>query len=1117
MGKPRLLEVAAEASPKRFLAVLALLAVGLLGSREAAYAVPAPGGSLVTDGFEGPTIDPSTWSALEFVRQVSGGKLESKIRGVGSGGQNINSLFVINPDSISKLQAEVTLLAASVTGAGGASPARARLFGAFYNDGTPGSGAIGDVKADIGLGHDGSVVLSVSLCNDPPCDAISVLFLDNTTFVGLALGTTHTLYLEFDGVQFIFKVDGMPVNYAVPASGPGAHVTVANDPFKAIGTRASVPGGSAFVSATFDNVEVDATPYDDFEAGSLDPAKWLNQEAIRRVSGGALESSITRFGTSAGNDLTLLQPGAVTALQADVTVIAVSNVGAFPNARLFGAFYNDGTPGSGFVGEVIAEMQIAHDGTGLRGSFSVVRCTAPDCNLPAEVQILLADTTTFPAVQPGTVHRLSLSWNGSRFLFGFDEATASFDPTTAAPVAGPSKVAYKGIGTRLSGISSPAQSAAISARFDNFVGLNAPGPGTSTASVGIGGMPANGDSANPAVSADGRLVAFGSVATNLVTGGCTSGVRQIYVRDPIAGTTECVSVDPGGAPGNGQSSKPALSADGRFVAFVSEATNLASGCAGTGAQILVRDRQSGTTTCESVGPVGAGNGASDSPVLSADGRFVAFASTASNLASPCTAGGSQVFVRDRVGGATACLSAVGAAAGNGASAGPSLNGDGRFVAFHSTATNLAAGCGSGVQQVLVLDRLGGAISCESVGPGGVAGTGASRSPVLSASGMRVAFLSAAPNLASPCTTGTVEAFVRDRGTGITRCASVGPGGVLANAAVETVALSGNGRVLVFTAGATNLRKPRVALQDTSGAQVFGEDLGASGSAEGLDSSLPSVISQSSDGELGSSSSTNPALSFDGGVTVFQSPAPNLVPGDTNATDDIFQSGPARRPTIVSPFTGTALALQVPTSVTFAWTASAGAVKYGLEFTGPNRLFTNPNGTGPDPVNGFGGAGGAVLVSGTSLAAVLGPEVPPGSYQLRVIGLSASGQPVSGFSDALTLLLGPITRPVIIGPSSSTSVLRGTTLSVVWTGVPGAGPYGLEFTGTNRQFANPNDTAPDPVNGFGGAGGGALVPGTTFTAALPADAPPGSYQLRVIGLSATGLVGTFSDALTLIIE
>jgi hypothetical protein len=106
------------------------------------------------------------------------------------------------------------------------------------------------------------------------------------------------------------------------------------------------------------------------------------------------------------------------------------------------------------------------------------------------------------------------------------------------------------------------------------------------------------------------------------------------------------------------------------------------------------------------------------------------------------------------------------------------------------------------------------------------------------------------------------------------------------------------------------------------------------------------------------------------------------------------------------------------------------------------------------------------------------------------------------------------RPALLEPGDATAVVPGSPLTVAWTAVPGATRYGFEFTGTNRQFANPNDTGPDAVNGYGGAGGGFVVAGTTVTLTVPADIPAGVYQVRVIGVGPAGLVGRFSDALTI---
>jgi hypothetical protein len=336
---------------------------------------------------------------------------------------------------------------------------------------------------------------------------------------------------------------------------------------------------------------------------------------------------------------------------------------------VFGAFYNDGSPGTGQTGDIIAAVQLGDDGSGLRGSFQVVRCLAPECNLPTEREVLVSDRTTFPAVALGTVHRLSLGWTGRQFVFGFDGSTATFDPTAAAPVAGPPRVPIKGIGVRVSGIDALGEGGRVTAQFDNFVGINVPPRLVTAASTGVDGAPANGPSGTPAVSGDGAIVAFDSAATNLVATGCTTGTRQVFTQDRASGVITCESVDLAGRPGDGPSLRPALNGDGRVLAFVSGAGNLASPCGGGATQILVRDRQTGQSTCESVGTGGVGNAASGAPVLSADGRFVAFQSAATNLAAPCTGGGLHVFLRDRQTGGTICVSAAGGVAGNGPSDG----------------------------------------------------------------------------------------------------------------------------------------------------------------------------------------------------------------------------------------------------------------------------------------------------------------------------------------------------------------------------------------------------------------------------------------------------------------
>src|SRR5207249_2543647 len=224
-------------------------------------------------------------------------------------------------------------------------------------------------------------------------------------------------------------------------------------------------------------------------------------------------------------------------------------------------------------------------------------------------------------------------------------------------------------------------------------------------SVASDGTQGNAASAGAALSADGRFVAFHSTATNLVAGD-TNGKTDVFVHDRQTGITERVSVASDGTQGNNASSYPALSADGRLVAFQSDATNLVAGDTNGATDVFVHDRQTGTTERVSVSSGGTeGNGFSAAPALSADGRFVAFHNTATNLVAGDTNGKTDVFVHDRQTGTTERVSvASDGTQGNGPSSGAALSADGGLVAFHGTATNLVAGDTSGTYDVFVHDR-----------------------------------------------------------------------------------------------------------------------------------------------------------------------------------------------------------------------------------------------------------------------------------------------------------------------------------------------------------------------------------------------------------------------------
>jgi Tol biopolymer transport system component len=287
--------------------------------------------------------------------------------------------------------------------------------------------------------------------------------------------------------------------------------------------------------------------------------------------------------------------------------------------------------------------------------------------------------------------------------------------------------------------------------------------GSSTlVSVALDGT-APGGCSEPRVSADGRLVVYSGYPANIVPGD-TNGQPDIFVRDLVAGATTRVNLSDGEAQATQWSAKPTISGDGTRVAFVGFSPGLAPGQQGGVIHVFVRDLAAGTTRCASIP---AGGGAPDNssglarPSLSFDGRFVAFDSEASNLVSGDTNGKSDIFVRDLSTGALVRGSvAHDGAEANGASTTPSLSGDGRYLAFQSAASNLVPGDTNGVRDVFVRDLALGATIRASVDNSGQQAIRGSWSPELSETGRFLVMVSAA-RLDLADHDGVPDTFVRD--------------------------------------------------------------------------------------------------------------------------------------------------------------------------------------------------------------------------------------------------------------------------------------------------------------------------------------------------------------------
>jgi Ca2+-binding RTX toxin-like protein len=257
-------------------------------------------------------------------------------------------------------------------------------------------------------------------------------------------------------------------------------------------------------------------------------------------------------------------------------------------------------------------------------------------------------------------------------------------------------------------------------------------------------------------------VAFESSASNLVSGD-TNGTFDVFVYDTVANTTRRISVASDGTQGNGCFSYgSSISADGRYVAFQSGASNLVSDDTNNRSDIFVYDTLANTTRRVSVASDGTqGNEYSGFTSISADGRYVAFESEATELVSGDTNGWQDIFVYDTVANTTRRVSvASDGTQGNNISGAPSISADGRYVAFTSYASNLVSGDTSNVD-IFVYDTVTNTTSRVSVATDGTQGNSSSFSPSISADGSRVAFGSYATNLVSGDTNNHADIFVYD--------------------------------------------------------------------------------------------------------------------------------------------------------------------------------------------------------------------------------------------------------------------------------------------------------------------------------------------------------------------
>jgi Ca2+-binding RTX toxin-like protein len=357
-------------------------------------------------------------------------------------------------------------------------------------------------------------------------------------------------------------------------------------------------------------------------------------------------------------------------------------------------------------------------------------------------------------------------------------------------------------------------------RIDIFVKNLATGAVT-LASSSAAGVLGDGTSSGASLSADGTLVAFTSLATNLVAGD-TTGKMDIFVKTLATGAIQRVSVAADGTQGDNDARLAHISADGKFVLFDSYASNMVAGDTNASCDVFLKNLATGAVTLVSSDAAGVeGNSSSYGSSLSANGRYVVFESTATNLVAGDTNSVFDVFVKDLTTGAIQRVSTSSAGAqGTAGSSGASISADGRYVAFGSTSANLLAsvdGTSSGAS-IYVKDLTTGTLQLVSADASGVSGHMNSKNAVISADGHYVAFVSDSDNLVAGDTNGKSDVFIKNLATGAIQRVSTSAAGVEGDnySGTDTPAFSADGKYLVFSSGASNL----VAGDTNSGYDIF---------------------------------------------------------------------------------------------------------------------------------------------------------------------------------------------------------------------------------------------------------------------------------------------------------
>lgn len=392
------------------------------------------------DDFSGAGIDKTRWKQGVLVREIDAmtSKLHLKAETPGSilmkefPYSAHNELGIENPDSVTSLQAEVTVVESDLAGS-----ARTYVYlgGRFYNVNASGDkdSYLGDVYAEVNIRGTSRGLEARWYIGKYRTSKSNLTDIVSRSFpITLEYGKPYILSIEFDSTarKFTFKAGSATATYG-PAGVP-RKARDASKPWKALGATARVYHAkeSAFIWAAFDDVQVNGSPYDDFSSLRIDETKWITYDYVREISDGKFRSKVrssTAYTDTVNSYLSAISAKSIETMQAKVTLLAYeTSGGATAFARIAGNFYNDGTPGGGYTGEVGATVSIGGSDLNPKGQWSVYKFRDRDGNI--ELADLLASGEFSAPVVVGETYTLFLKWDGSRFLFRLDDEEAEYIP-----------------------------------------------------------------------------------------------------------------------------------------------------------------------------------------------------------------------------------------------------------------------------------------------------------------------------------------------------------------------------------------------------------------------------------------------------------------------------------------------------------------------------------------------------------------------------------------------------------------------------------------------------------------------------------------------------------------